>query len=273
MNGGPGSVSLHALLFLNQRFMPNDYRPDWDIYTCNIEDHPAIIGLDLDLRRFAPLNNKPYAVHISVYLNDPRPDGFPKGTEFEILGQIEDTLVQQLEESLQAHFTGRTISDGVRDFYFYTANPSRCDNSITEAMNGFPGYKYDYGVKEDKNWELYFDFLLPDIQELQRMQNRKVLRTLRERGDLSEKERHIDHWVFFATEADRDLFWKQIQPCGFLVEGWPAEPDSELPFGLQVSRNDKTDEESIELAVMLLWELAHQMNARYDGWETVIVAQ
>lgn len=253
--------------------MPNDYRPDWDIYTCNIEDHPAIIGLDLDLRRFAPLNNKPWSLHVSVYLNDPRPDGFPKGKEFEILGQIEDTLVQHMEASLQAHFTGRTISAGVRDFYFYTANPARHETSITEVMNLFPDYKYDYGVKEDKNWALYFDFLFPDVQEFQRIQNRKVLRTLRQRGDLPEKERHIDHWVYFATEADRDLYWKQIQPFGFMVEGWPADTDAELPVGLQVSRNDKTDEDSIDLAVMLLWELAHQMNARYDGWETVIVSE
>jgi regulator of RNase E activity RraB len=259
--------------FSNHSFMPNDYKPDWDIYTCNIEEHPAIIGLDLDLRRFAPLNNKPFAVHISVYLNDPRPDGFPKGEEFEILGAIEDALVQQLEISMQAHFTGRTISDGVRDFYFYTANPSAHETCISSVMARFPGYKYEYGVKEDKNWELYFDFLFPDTQEFQRMQNRKVLRTLKQHGDLPEKVRHIDHWIFFHKEADRDYYWKQIQPVGFAVEGWPKETDSEFPYGLQVSRNDKTDEHSIDETVMLLWELAQELNARYDGWETVIVAQ
>lgn len=259
--------------FPNQCFMPNDYRPDWDIYTCHIEDNPAIIGLDLDLRRFAPLNSKPFAVHVSVYLNDPRPDGFPKGTEFETLGEIEDHLVQQLELTLHAHFAGRTISAGVRDFYFYTADPSLHDKFITDAMTRFPGYKYDYGVKEDKNWELYFDFLFPDIQEFQRIQNRKVLRTLKQHGDIPEKERHIDHWIFFSTEADRDRYWKMIQSQRFIIEGWPLEKDGELPYGLQISRNDKTDEDSIDITVMYLWELAREMNARYDGWETVIVAQ
>jgi hypothetical protein len=161
----------------------------------------------------------------------------------------------------------------VRDFYFYTANPLLHEECITAAMGRFPDYKYEYGVKEDKNWELYFDFLFPDIHEFQRIQNRKVLRTLQQNGDIAEKERHIDHWIFFHTEAERDLYWKQIQPNGFAVEGWPAEPDSELPYGLQVSRNDKTDEESIDMTVMLLWELARGLNARYDGWETVIVAQ
>jgi hypothetical protein len=36
----------------------NTYNPDWDIYNCTIESKPAIIGLDLKLRRFAPLQDK-----------------------------------------------------------------------------------------------------------------------------------------------------------------------------------------------------------------------
>jgi uncharacterized protein (TIGR01619 family) len=257
----------------NKRFMSNAYQPDWDIYTCQIEDNPAIIGLDLDLRRFAPLAKKPHAIYISVYLNNPRADGFPQKDEFETLGEIEDCLVQQLETTLQAHFVGRTISNGVRDFYFYTANTLLYEKHISEVMVRFPNYRYDYGVKEDKTWELYFDFLFPDVQEFQRMQNRKVLRTLREHGDIAEKERHIDHWIYFSAEADRELYWQQVEQQGFAVEARPEDKNSKQPFGLQLSRNDKTDEESIDNAVMLLWELAQQLNAHYDGWETVVVAE
>ncbi|MVT11203.1 DUF695 domain-containing protein [Chitinophaga sp. ysch24] len=257
----------------NQCFMSNAYQPDWDIYTCHIEDNPAIIGLDLDLRRFAPLTRKPNAIYISVYLNNPRADGFPQGDEFEVLGEIEDCLVQQLETTLQAHFVGRTISNGVRDFYFYTANTLLYDKHIADAMINFPAYKYDYGVKEDKTWELYFDFLFPDMQEFQRIQNRKVLRTLKEHGDNAEEERHIDHWIYFSGEADRELYWQQAEELGFAIEARPVDKNSHQPFGLQLSRNDKTDEASIDAAVMLLWELAQQLNARYDGWETVVVAK
>lgn len=257
---------------LNQYIMPNDYRPDWDIYTCNIEDEPAVIGLDVDLRRFAPLADKPFALHISVYLNDPRPDGFPKAEEFEILGTIEDDLVTLLDK-LHAHFAGRTISGGVRDFYFYVADPAQHEELIQTAMSRFPDYRYEYGVKEDKTWELYFDFLFPDIHEFQRMQNRKVLRQLKQHGDIGEKERHIDHWIYFPDETVRDNFWKKIAPNGFVVESWLSDVTGDLPYGLQVSRNDRTDEASIHAVVMPLWELAHEMNGRYDGWETVIVAQ
>jgi len=251
------------------RLMPKDYKPDWDIYTCHIDDMPAIIGLDLDLRRFAPLAGKPYLLHIAVYMNSPRADGFPDGEEFRILGEIEDRLVVHLSD-LQAQFAGRIISGGVRDFYFYTANDK---TSVNDVMIQFPDYQYEVEIKEDKTWEGYFDFLFPDTQEFQRMQNRKVLRMLKQHGDIEEKARHIDHWIFFPTEEIRDLYWQKIQPNGFIVESWLAESESELPYGLKVSRTDRTDEETIDATVMPLWELARDMNARYDGWETVIVAQ
>jgi uncharacterized protein (TIGR01619 family) len=254
------------------RLMPNDYKPDWDIYTCHIDETPAIIGLDLDLRRFAPLAGKPYLLHVAVHLNAPRPDGCPDGEEFGLLGEIEDQLVVQLS-SLDAHFAGRIMSDGIRDFYFYTGHYEQHEELVKAAMDHFPGYRYETGMKEDKNWELYFDFLFPDSQEFQRIQNRKVLRMLKQHGDIEEKARHIDHWIFFPTEESRDLYWRRIQPNGFVVEGWPAETESDLPYGLKVSRTDRTDQESIESAVMPLWELARDMNGRYDGWETVIVAQ
>jgi len=257
----------------NQCIMPDAYQPDWDIYTCHIEDKPAIIGLDLDLRRFAPLPKKPYAIFVSVYLRDPRPDGFPQRDEFTVLGEIEDWLVQELEKNLQAHFVGRTMSNGVRDFYFYCANTLLHDKFITEAMVRYPQYHYEYGVKEDKTWELYFDYLLPDVQEFQRIQNRKVLRTLKQHGDIASKARLIDHWVYFNAEAERDVFGQQVEKLGFVIEGRPVDQKGPQPYGLQLSRTDCTDEESIDAAVMLLWELAQEMNARYDGWETVIVAQ
>ncbi|MBW8686918.1 DUF695 domain-containing protein [Chitinophaga rhizophila] len=253
--------------------MPDAYQPDWDIYTCHIEDKPAIIGLDLGLRRFAPLSKKPYSLFITVYLNQPRPDGFPHGEEFSMLGEIEDWLVQELENSLKAHFVGRTMSDGIRDFYFYTSDIQDYEQCIASAMARFPNYRYECGMKEDKTWELYFDYLFPDVQEFQRIQNRKVLRTLKQHGDIAERERVVDHWIYFSAEAEREIFGQQVQRLGFAIEARPIDEKGPQPYGLKLSRTDRTDEESIDTAVMMLWELAQEMNARYDGWETVIVAQ
>jgi uncharacterized protein (TIGR01619 family) len=251
--------------------MSNAYQPDWDLYTCHIDDHPAIIGLDLDLRRFAPLNSKPHAIYVSVYLNAPRADGFPQGDEFQVLGEIEDSLVKGLETNLNAHFVGRTVSNGIRDFYFYANETLLYDKYIADAMVNFPTYQYDYVVKEDRSWGLYFDFLLPDKKEFQRIQNRKVIRTLKQHGDLEEKPRQIDHYIYFATEADRELYWQKISKENFVVQQRSLSGVEERPYSLHVSRVDRTDETSINTVVLFLWELASLLNADYNGWETVVV--
>ncbi|MFB6457992.1 DUF695 domain-containing protein [Chitinophaga sp. Hz27] len=252
--------------------MHKDYRPDWDIYTCHIEESPAVIGLDLDLRRFAPLKEKPNAIYITVYLNNPREDGFPHNDEFALMGEIEDRLVEELQNKLEAHFVGRTFSNGVRDFYFYTDNTLLHDKYITDAMQAFPQYRYDYGVKEDNNWELYFDYLFPDVYEFQRIQNRKVLRMLRKHGDNAELERPIEHWIHFKTEETKDIYWKHIQEIGFtLLHDLRVEDNPEYPFRLCIVRPDKATEAVIDKVVMTLWEVAQQVNAEYDGWETSIM--
>jgi uncharacterized protein (TIGR01619 family) len=251
--------------------MHKDYRPDWDIYTCHIEESPAVIGLDLDLRRFAPLKDKPNAIYITVYLNNPREDGFPRDAEFAIMGEIEDKLVEALQSKLDAQFVGRTYSNGVRDFYFYTGDVTLHDKYISDVMITFPDYRYDYGVKEDNNWELYFDYLFPDVYEFQRIQNRKVLRMLQQHGDVPEKERPIDHWIHFKTEEDRSLYWEHIKENGFSLMKEDTTENPEFPFKLCISRKDKTSEASINNVVMGLWELAQQVNGMYDGWETSIM--
>lgn len=251
--------------------MHKDYRPDWDIYTCHIEESPAVIGLDLDLRRFAPLKEKPNAIYITVYLNHPREDGFPQNDEFAIMGEIEDRLVEQLQTKLDAHFVGRTFSNGVRDFYFYAGTTLLHDKFIADAMINFPDYRYDYGVKEDNNWELYFDFLFPDVYEFQRIQNRKVLRMLRQHGDASEKERTIEHWIHFRTEEDKNVYWEHIKENGFSLVRDEKLDNPEFPFKLCIARADNTIETTIDSVVMSLWELAQQVNAEYDGWETSIM--
>lgn len=254
--------------------MLNDYQPDWDIYPCRIEENPAIIGLDLDLRRFAPLKEMPHAIYISVYLNDPREDGFPQGEEFNKLGEIEDALVHTLKSKLDAQFVGRTISNGVRDFYFYAGGTLLHDKFIADVMISFPDYRYDYGVKEDKTWELYFDYLFPDMHEFQRIQNRRVLRTLQQHGDLSEIERPIDHWIYFKQDTERERFREHIEKEKFTVtEVHTKEGAQEYPLVLQICRTDKADEETIDRVVMELWILAQECNAYYDGWETVIVKE
>ncbi len=54
-----------------------------------------------------------------------------------LLGEIEDCLVQQLETTLQAHFVGRTMSNGVQRFLFLHFSTLLHDKYIADAMIQF----------------------------------------------------------------------------------------------------------------------------------------
>ena len=94
---------------------------------------------------------------------------------------------------------------------------------------------------------------------------------MKQHGDIEEKARHIDHWIYFATEEHRELYWQKISKEGFVVQQRGMSGNEERPYSLHVSRHDRTDEASINAVVLLLFELAQAINADYNGWETVVV--
>lgn len=244
---------------------------DWDFYFSNIDDNLASIFVDLGLNTVAPMKDKPNVVWISFKMISPMEDGLSSREEYDILCDIEDTLVTQITSKYNSIYIGRLTSKGYRDLYFYFGDTVLYDKTISEVMVAFPKYEYDFGSKEDKKWTGYFDFLYPSPLQMQTIQNRRVIYQLEKNGDDLTKAREVDHWIYFKTEKDIETYLEKISTDGFnLVEkGYNKEID-ETPFWLHISRIDHVDQNSVDNYVIYLWELANELNADYDGWETSI---
>lgn len=250
----------------------NSYEPDWDVYFSTIENKPAYIGVDLNLNSIAPLIDKTQMIEVSIHLLSNQVDGFPADEEWEALGQIEDGLAEKLEAELQAIFSGKTLSDGRRRFYFYAAYSDQYERYVSQVMSFFPKYRYEYKNYEDPSWDTYFDLLFPQPIDLQRISNSRVVRHLQEQGDQQEVPRQIDHWIYFQNQADRETYWQAIKNKGFQVEDLEFEKESPgMPYKLQISRIDQADEETINDVCIELWQLAKKYNGEYDGWETYFI--
>lgn len=106
---------------------------------------------------------------------------------------------------------------------------------------------------------------------MQVIQNGKVIENLQRHGDALEKERAVDHWIYFTDSNDRDNFINSIRDLKFdIVEKGETNSD-ELPLSLQLSRVDMVDYDSVNEYVLFLWQKAKEFNGDYDGWETFIV--
>ncbi|MER3330196.1 MAG: DUF695 domain-containing protein, partial [Candidatus Kapaibacterium sp.] len=184
---------------------------------------------------------------------------------------IEDTLEKELTNKFDAIYCGRLTSNNLRDVYYYLGDSTLYDKVISDVMVAYPNYQYDYGIKEDSSWEGYFDFLYPTPSQLQSIMNRRVLDNLESQGDGLTKERPVFHWMYFKTDEDRDKLLSKIENDNFeIVNKSHDQSFGEYSFGLQISRVDKVDFNSVDEYVLKLSALTIECNGDYDGWETSI---
>jgi uncharacterized protein (TIGR01619 family) len=247
------------------------HQEEWEFYLSNVNDKLGSLFVDLGIHEFAPIFDKPNVVWVSIKMNNPREDGLSSQKESEILGEIEDSLVEKINSKHNSIYVGRLTSNGDRDLYFYFADTTHYEKTISEAMVDFPKYEFDFGSKEDKDWKGYFDFLYPTPKQFKSIQNRRVIDQLEEGGDNLTKSREVFHWIYFKIEKEREKFLSKIKNDNFIIVSKDNDKSlGEFSYSLQIKRVDKVDLNSVNEYVIYLWELANELNAEYDGWETSI---
>ena len=248
-----------------------EHEEEWEFYFSNVNDKLGSILVDLGLYKIAPISDKPNVVWVSIKMNNPREDGLSSQEESGILADIEDSLVDKIISTHNSIYVGRLTSAGDRDLYFYFGDTTFYDKTISEVMVAYPKYQFDFGVKEDREWSGYFDFLYPTPQQFQSIQNRRVIDQLEKGGDKLTKPREVFHWIYFKSENDREKFLEKIKNDNFSIVAKDTDKSwGEFAYRLQIKRIDKVDLNSVDNYVIYLWELANELNAEYDGWETSI---
>lgn len=247
------------------------YKEEWIFYFSNVDNIIGSIYIDLGLAQIAPIINKPNLVWISVQMNNPGEDGLSSNEEFETLKTIEDRLHELIIARRNATYAGRLTTNGRRDFYFYMGDTTLYDKTISESMVAFPTYSFDFGIKDDRKWEQYFNFMYPNPRQFQSIQNRRVIDNLEEQGDKLTTARPVDHWIYFKNDDDRNLFLKNIKHLNFeIVSKDKTTSFGDFPYKLHISRVDNVDYNSVDEYVLELFEIATECNGDYDGWETSI---
>ena len=237
---------------------------NWEIFRCNVDNMPATIRLNLGLEMVAPIDKYTKVVCLRVKVEEVDEYGFPQKEEFKRLYQIEDDITAQLEE-YRYIMAGVVISDGSFDIYFYATdeiNEEFIENKLITSIS-LP-FNYYFQIDEDKNWDLYYNFLYPDEYAYQHIQNQRVIRNLEKNGDNLEIKRYIDHFIYFENEKDRDNYAQKVEDLGYTIKN-KHNPDKENnSYSLQIIKLDSPI--NIDKSTWELKELAKEYNADYDGW-------
>ncbi len=249
-----------------------NYEEDWAIYFSTIgENQLGSILVDLGFNNTAPIESKSNLISITTFMNNPNKDGLSSAEESSLLNEIEDYFIDLIVSKYNVVYPGRLKYGSKILSYFYCQTTNDFENIYTEIKTQYPNYRFEYNIKEEKDWRAYFEVLYPSEFEMQVIQNGRVIENLESHGDKLEMERQVDHWIYFKSESDRENFLKSIEGNSFEIVNKDKTSFGESPFSLQLSRIDKVDYESVNEYVMYLCQKAQEFNGDYDGWETFIV--
>jgi hypothetical protein len=244
---------------------------EWDFYFARINDAPASIFIDLGIASDVPQEKRPWLLWVWVPLKSPKSDGLATNEEAPVLNEMGTALDASISATCGAQLVARVTGTGRREFYFYAEEPGELQAAATSALNSFDGYTHEFGSTFQPDWDQY-RMLFPSESNLERMQNRRLLESLAQQGDVHEVPRKVEHWLHFADEVTRTACRDTLTAIEFAVEDESLleEDDQDLPYQLVVSRVDSVDSHTINGITLELARLARESGGLYAGWECAV---
>lgn len=259
------SLLIHSLSSFSQE-------ENWDVYMAHYEKGAGSTLVNMSLKESAPIKQFPFLLSTGVQLIKCTDEGLPAKKEFDVLYQISDKIKSVIDAATKNKPAGTFSYQCERTDYYYLTDTIGLQKLLEAAyQTAFPQYKFSIKIRKDEQWEAYLTFLYPNDDSFEYMSNEKVILKLSEQGDLLIKPRHVDHWLYFKNEADRDKFISYALNEKFKIEKTQLAKDSKLKYQLQISRTDKVDIDSISKTTIALRKKAIELNGEYDGWETFVV--
>lgn len=284
----------------------------FDFYFSEWQRAPLMLLVDLGAGDVAPLRTHPVRLQARVPMARAKEDGLRDAAEGPSLFALEDALCQKMGTVAPLLFVGRVVGLGEVTFIWYA--PAVIDRlmsplaqaaraaaeglSVDSAEAPVPAIPYSVSLSqsEDPDWSFYFDFLYPDVYNLQVMLNRRRLLTLLDHGDDGARPRALEHHVRFPSLKAAQVSARALRQAGFDVDGLdgldglaepspgiepspPAAPPTdrdalgEQAGNLEIwfSREDALTDGRIDDVCVEILDAVLPEQGDYEGWASPIV--
>ncbi len=242
----------------------------WEFYPCQMGEHIAFVFVNVSIGERLAEIGRTGQVLARVQLKQPREDGLTRREEFDSLSALEDGFNNYCTTAA-AEMVGRITVAGFRDFAIYAEDAETVANGLRTIARDEHGYETELVVREDPEFEVYWQHLFPSPMDWQLIRNGQLLEQLETLGDSGDSPRPIDHWLHFESAADRDRCAEALESKGFSITA-RLEPNEERPHhGLQACREDTAEFAAINELTVMLFQLAAELGGEYDGWESPVV--
>jgi len=243
----------------------------WESYVKPIEGKKAMVAFNASVADTLPNYEYMYVGFVKVKLKNPKEDGLVTQEESDDIGFIEDRLEMESLRWRSGKYIGRIISNGEVTFIYALKLDFEWSNTVSEAMKHFE-YEYEYGSRQDMEWEVYQKLLFPTLKEWQIITNHHACDNLKEQGDQLEVARAIEHKAYFTTQEQREAFIQKIEKLHYNTQQqMEVEFRGAMMYGVAFYRKDKPFYYDIDAITIELIDLSQSCEGHYDGWETSLV--
>ncbi len=268
-----------------------EYEANWATYVSSEEDQPILLQVDLSIIDYAPLEGLTNLAYLIVDTKDKTAELLPSEATTESMNRLDEEIVSYFSEKDNIVPVGITSQAGEYTYFFYIGSDLPWGEMLEGIMQDFPEFDWQSGIKEDPSWECYFEYLYPNIFEMQVIHDLDVLQQLSENGDDGNTPRNVKHWAIFSTQHDAQEFCLQLKEKGYEVLTVEAEINNESAECIEQSISVKKAQECEEIPegafevsfqhtiapaqvsdhTLELIQISISCQGEYDGWETDIL--
>jgi uncharacterized protein (TIGR01619 family) len=241
----------------------------WDVYLTMLDNKPAFVSVDSALARAAPLRSHPDLVMCQVPVRSFRDNGLPSEDAFKSIYGFEDRADAIARASDSNIYAGRF---GVAEFvtYHYYTNAAEALIKKFETSSELKAITpFACKAMADPQWSYYFDFLYPQPETRNSIENEKVREALRNAGDNGSEPRKVDHYAYFKDLASVEKYAQFVLQHQYAIERESTEPDERGQWLLLFSKSQKPIE--IDSETWALRQEAVTLQGIYDGWGCPVV--
>lgn len=243
----------------------------WNSYPARVDDAPAsfLVAMHFESGERPPGAETLYVAGLGMV--EPGEHGMGTNAEAESFAAIQDAIAHELTK---AGFVavGRLRNKDTWQLSYYGPNAGK---ELFLAALKQHGSDLDRElwthIDHDPDWNYFTTFLMPDPERRQWMRNAQVVDQLVSHGDQLERERMVDHWLYFPSLEGLQSFRRLAVEHGFCASEESPEQQANGTYPLKLSREDGVELSSIHRVVMALVLLSEPHGAEYDGWEAPIV--
>jgi len=240
---------------------------NWDTYMTKMGKMPASVLVDMGQKEFAPDPKFPNLVVTGPRTKNCSTMGLPDKDEIGTLEDILDATSNFLTGVTAKALVGTVTHNCERLNYYYVKDTMGIRNALNRMYSRtYKDYAYVISIRPDPQWTTYRNFLYPDEETRNWMDNDKIITKMLQQGDSLATPRNIRFEVYFKSDTERAVFVGFAKAKGYYTDEQLAKQTPNAPYEAIVSTFNKVTMDVISPMSFELKKEARKHNGFYNGW-------